>query len=676
LLGSVTSSALIVFLVALAARLIFLFEFSSLPIFSVPIMDMLFHHQWAHDIIAGRGSDYTPFFRAPLYPHILALVYGTLGDGDWPIRVLQALLGSLSAVLVYLIGRRIFGPTVGMISALLTALWGPLIFYDGQLLPTSFAIFLNLLALHLLVRAHQEGGQRPWLLGGLVLGLSATTRPTVLLFATVVIMWGLARALRSGAAQDRTAVVAFTLALAMPLGSVATYNFVHSGSTAMTGTYGGLNFYIGNHARSDGVSAKIPGARQDWRGMMEDAALIAEGEAGRELSPDELSRFWLRKGWQEIGADPQRWIVHLFDKSVFLLQGIELSNNFDFYYFALKSRLLQLLIWRYGVFAPWGVFFPLAVYGLILAWRRVEASRLPTLFFGCTCAAVVMFFVTTRYRLPLAPFVAIFATYAVAQIYASARTRRWKACAVAAVIILPLMGLANTDVYRHTPRSDAPGLFTMATTYLEQNQTAKAEQYYRASVDADPTFIQAYNDLGLLLAESGRAAEAIDVLRAGLDLVPDHVMLRYNLGYVCLIANRPEDAVIPLRSLLTDLPDHIDARMNLASAFYTLDDFDSARVQYEHALGLRSDVPAALSGLGWSLLELAHYDSALTCFRASVGLGYDVPNGYYNLGQIWMRKGNRDSAIANLQRCRLELEATSPEWVPDIQLLIDSLRAE
>ena len=117
LLGSAIGSALLVFLVALATRLVFLIEFSSLPLFHVPIMDMLFHHQWAKEILAGRGPDYTPFFRSPLYPHFLALVYGTVGDGSWAIRLIQTLLGSLSAVLVYLIGRPVFGQVVGLVRA-------------------------------------------------------------------------------------------------------------------------------------------------------------------------------------------------------------------------------------------------------------------------------------------------------------------------------------------------------------------------------------------------------------------------------------------------------------------------------------------------------------------------------------------------------------------------------
>ena len=80
-------------------------------------------------------------------------------------------------------------------------------------------------------------------------------------FGVAIVVWLLVRALRRGAVRDRIAVLGFAIAMAVPLGAVGGYNYAHSGSTSMLGTYGGLNFYIGNHARADGVSARIPGAR-------------------------------------------------------------------------------------------------------------------------------------------------------------------------------------------------------------------------------------------------------------------------------------------------------------------------------------------------------------------------------------------------------------------------------
>ena len=89
-------SATVVFLVALALRIDFLLEFTAVPLFHIPIMDMAYHDQWARDIVAGRGAEYMPFFRAPLYAYALAGVYAMLGDGPWAIRIVQVILGSLS----------------------------------------------------------------------------------------------------------------------------------------------------------------------------------------------------------------------------------------------------------------------------------------------------------------------------------------------------------------------------------------------------------------------------------------------------------------------------------------------------------------------------------------------------------------------------------------------------
>jgi hypothetical protein len=62
--------------VAFVLRLIHLIQLRrNDPLFFSPQMDALYHHEWALAIAAGKQFINDAFFRAPLYPYFLGLVY-------------------------------------------------------------------------------------------------------------------------------------------------------------------------------------------------------------------------------------------------------------------------------------------------------------------------------------------------------------------------------------------------------------------------------------------------------------------------------------------------------------------------------------------------------------------------------------------------------------------------
>ena len=75
------------------------------------------------------------------------------------MRLVQALLGALTCALIYWLGRQVARPAVAAAAAVATTLCGPLIFFDGELLPASLATFLNLAGLSLLWQTlHRPSG--------------------------------------------------------------------------------------------------------------------------------------------------------------------------------------------------------------------------------------------------------------------------------------------------------------------------------------------------------------------------------------------------------------------------------------------------------------------------------------------------------------------------------------
>ena len=62
------------------------------------------YDQWAQRLAGGDWIGTDVFYQAPLYPYFLGVVYAIAGHDLLAVRIVQALVGSLSAVLVGVAG--------------------------------------------------------------------------------------------------------------------------------------------------------------------------------------------------------------------------------------------------------------------------------------------------------------------------------------------------------------------------------------------------------------------------------------------------------------------------------------------------------------------------------------------------------------------------------------------
>ncbi len=101
-------------------------------------------------------------FHPPLY-FMLLHYWRALGDGDFTLRLLSAILGTLSIWILYRIGSYLFGRPIGLIAALILAV-SPFHIWYSQLARMYAAVFLfSLVALDALVRLLREGRASHWL---------------------------------------------------------------------------------------------------------------------------------------------------------------------------------------------------------------------------------------------------------------------------------------------------------------------------------------------------------------------------------------------------------------------------------------------------------------------------------------------------------------------------------
>jgi 4-amino-4-deoxy-L-arabinose transferase-like glycosyltransferase len=135
-------------------------------------------------------------YITPGYPLFLSLIFKLFPNFDDSVPVvlnIQALLGSLTAVLLYVIALRMMSPRPALIAGLLVALSPHLIVGGGYFLTETLFTFFVTLAMFLCIQACR--GDRPgWMTGcGGIFGFSALIRPAVLLypFLLPLIFWKL-----------------------------------------------------------------------------------------------------------------------------------------------------------------------------------------------------------------------------------------------------------------------------------------------------------------------------------------------------------------------------------------------------------------------------------------------------------------------------------------------------
>ena len=583
-------------LVALAflLRVVYIFEQRANPFFELPLLDSLYHFEWAQSLAAGEPYQEGPFFRAPLYPWLLGSEMRILGFGFLGMRLFQAGLGALTTWLTYLLGRRAFGRGAGRLAALLVACNWVLVYFDGELLIPTLAIPLNLLALYLTLGLGQRPAPRALVLAGMAWGLAALARPNVLLLLPCLFFW-----LVWGEPHKRLLGVRRGLLLALgvllPILPITSYNLLVGGDRVLISSQAGVNLWIGNNPASDGSTAIVPGTRPGWWDGFHDAIALAEAAEGRSLAPSEVSAHYGRKTLDFWFEEPRAALELFVWKLRLFSSRYELGNNQDVRFFSRRySRVMDWLP------PSWLLLLPLGGVGLMLALRRRQELFPLWGFVPVYGASVVLFFVCSRFRAPLLPVLAILGAEALVQGWRALKARRFGNFGLGLGLAV-LLGLLVAPIPERIDRTDAKGLWQLGMYELEQGQANEALPWLYQSVEANPRFWIARRDLGLALRDTAQARAAQDQWSAALALQPGDLQISALFVELSVALDEVPRALAVARECVRLHPDLALPQATLGQALLAAGDPDGARTALR--VGLASSPDDYLCNLRLGLLE-------------------------------------------------------------------------
>ena len=157
---------------------------------------------------------------------------------------------------------------------------------------------------------------------------------------------------------------------------------------------------------------------------------MAEQGVGRPLSPAEVDRYWSSRAWSWIRDHPGDWLTLLRRKFTVLWNQYEIPDNYHFGF--MREHFLTTL--ALGV--TLGVVGPLAIVGMVLPfWRRRGLVAFNAIWLAYMVTPL-LYYVRGRYRLPLAPFLALLAGVGAERLYRAWQAKRWDQLGTLAAVLL------------------------------------------------------------------------------------------------------------------------------------------------------------------------------------------------------------------------------------------------
>ncbi|MGA2090492.1 MAG: tetratricopeptide repeat protein [Endomicrobiales bacterium] len=595
-----------IFLCALVVRLLYILQVRHTPVLDFLYIDSAYYHAWATAIAHGDILGGTQIFvMAPFYAYFLALIYRIVGNQYITVLFIQIVIGSLSCVLLARIAQKYFDNRTAVIAGLIGAVYPIFIFYDAVLLKENLMIFFLLVFIVL----YTKGSSRALLASGICIGINALMRPTIFLALPLLIGYDFVKH-REHMLKNAVLLAAGVFIVVFP---VALRNRMVGGEWVVTVASGGMNFWTGNNLEATGAYVGAPFiTSEEPQFEQEDFRREASKLSGRSLSADQTSDFWYHEGIHFIVNNPSKYMWLLWRKFVAFWHDTELPSDINFYLARDYSTILNNNPLTFGVIVPFSVI------GMILARKKVPLNYLLLTLVGTNLLASLIFFNSSRYRLPVVPIFILYAAYALARCIDFITTENYRSFTLL-FIAVPVFVFCNYhDRFLSRFASTRVSYLNAASYYMRSGANDKAEMMLKKCLEIDPQYPLAYQKYAQLLAATGRKEEAATFMGRA-------------LHYASVSGDK---------RAFKSMPELEQAYLLFSHKKYTeaLSLFREIRTQHPEMKKVLDN------NIGLCYLKLGDYLSAEQSYVSAIEIDPAYDTAYYNLGILYRKKGDRATA--------------------------------
>jgi len=453
------------------------------------VTDMATYKTMSEQIAKGGFNEeyyYQPFY----YAVFLAAIKKVFGLGIWPVMLMQSLLGALTVWLGGICSARLWGRRAGLISAILLAFSGMLIFYTPYHLIATLQAFWVVLIAFLAVETLKRGKLYLWGILGFIVSLGILTRGNIWFFVPGLLLAALFSGLQKvrqpaqlsidnypnhsagqgDSCQSLTEKIPpeggtltgkfvkaflaagfFLLLVILPQLPFALRNTQIKGKLTGPSTAAGAVLALGNTPEAP------PGGRDPGTGpgAMEYPQIYYAW--GREVA--EVGIF--QRIWRWFAREPLAFLELQFRKLLLYWSYVEIPNNIAWEHQGIRSPvlrncglvssgLLMVLAWVWFL----RYFYRSFSRGFVYVKNRFlhpQAKCLLLFFILAYWLATAAFYILARFRVPSLPLFAIFAGAALDLGIRLTQRRAWGGIARMLVPLLLSLFLVYPafDIYRY-----------------------------------------------------------------------------------------------------------------------------------------------------------------------------------------------------------------------------------
>ena len=232
---------------------------------------------------------------------------------------------------------------------------------------------------------------------------------------------------------------------------------------------------------------------------------------------------------------------------------------------------------------------------------------------------------------------------------------------------------------KKSQRATAERFYMQGLGFLSRDDCEKALPYFKRATDSDPTYAEAWAQMGFCNGMLGRHEEALkasrqairlrpdsaesyinigsasaflgqykesaDAYRQALKLDPDNADVHYSLGITYNKMGRAEDEVQSFKQAIRLKPDHAGAYERLGLAYMRMNRYTDAASAFKQLILLKPGDATAYDNLGLAHLKAKQATEGIEAFKQAIRLRPDFARAYYNLGLGYLAIDDRNAAL-------------------------------
>lgn len=570
--------------VAFLLRLIFIIETTGTPFVSNLFSDSRIYMDYASLMVdSGDWIGNEPFFMAPVYPYMLALLKLIFGDSTYIVRLLQVLISTISILFIYLSAKNYFNKNVAFIAATIATFYDSYIFYSGIIFSETLQIFVFAVLIYMFSEKSKFSDKFHWLKIGLLFGLAALLRANILLFYPVLMLYIFTSKKEfSKYSINKVQLASFlSIGVVLIILPVTIRNVAVSGETVLITSNGGINFYIGNNAEAPGVfvTPKNFDFSSDMSGKYYASKLL-----GRTVTASEASAYWYDKSLDYLKKDPMGF-VSLFGKKLMLFFDSEefpQSSILDMDFYSKNySKLLNLPL------IPYSIIVISFIFGFLLLINYPKRDNILFLLILSYIISSALFFVNGRFRLGITPALIIISAFSINQIFEIVKLKQLKKIQ-APLIVVGIFVVVSYFLINKPKYTDYDAYLQLGDIAQTQENYDQAVYYYNRSIVLDDRYLTFIN-LGNTFAKKRDYKNALSAFAEAEKRNDKDYLLFFNRGIVYSQVGDYNKALESYEKALELKPEFSPVFRNIGIIYFVSEKYADAKYYFNKFLQVSKD---------------------------------------------------------------------------------------